>query len=125
MLNNEREIYEEGLNMHHCIHSCYFNRIKNREYIAFHMTFPEDCTFGVKIASGEIILDQIYLKYDRHVQDKTRQVALDFIKKHSKQLSKLLQSPVPVQNSTINLTFNRAWGDDLFEPLTTFNYELP
>ena len=125
MLNNEREIYEEGLNMHHCIHSCYFNRIKSRAYIAFHMTFPEDCTFGVKIASGEVILDQIYLKYDRHVQDKTRQTALDFIKKHSKQLSKLLQSPVPVQNSTIDLTFNRAWGDDLFEPLTTVNYELP
>ena len=119
MLNNEREIYEEGLNMHHCIHSCYFNRIKKQEYIAFHMTFPEDCTFGVKVASGEIILDQIYLKYDRHVQNETRQVALDFIKKHSKQLSKLLKSPIPVQESTINLSFNQLCYE-YPEPATTF-----
>ena len=113
MLNNEKEVYEEGLNMHHCIHSCYFNKIKNQEYIAFHMSFPEDCTFGVKIASGEVILDQIYLKYDRHVQDKTRQVALDFIKKYSKQLSKLLKSPITVQESTINLRFNEPCYESL------------
>ena len=124
MLNNEREIYEEGLNMHHCIHSCYFNRIKKQEYIAFHMTFPEDCTFGVKIASGEVILDQIYLKYDKRVQDETRQVAIDFIKKHSKQLSELLKFQIPVQESTINLRFNEPW-DGSFETATTFNYELP
>lgn len=121
MLNNEREIYEEGLNMHHCIHSCYFNRIKKQEYIAFHMTFPEDCTFGVKIASGEVILDQIYLKYDRHVQDETRQVALDFIKKHSKQLSKLLKSSV---QKFPDLRFNTPCYEAP-EPATTFTYELP
>ena len=119
MLNNEREIYEEGLNMHHCIHSCYFPRIKKQEYIAFHMTFPEDCTFGVKVASGEIILDQIYLKYDRHVQDETRQVALDFIKKHSKQLSKLLKSPSSIQE------FPEPWGGYHEQPATIFNYEIP
>ena len=114
MLNNEREIYEEGLNMHHCIHSCYFNRIKRQEYVAFHMTFPEDCTFGVKIASGEVILDQIYLKYDRHVKDETRKVALDFIKKHSKQLLKMLKP-----NERLLL-----FRENFIEP-TTFNYELP
>lgn len=124
MLNNEREIYEEGLNMHHCIHSCYFHRIKKQEYIAFHMTLPEDCTFGIKIVSGEVILDQIYLKYDRHVKDETRQVALDFIKKHSKQLSKLLKSPIPAQESTIDFRFDIPYnGPSGFE--TTFNYELP
>jgi hypothetical protein len=124
MLNNEREIYEEGLNMYHCIHSCYFNRIKKQEYIAFHMTFPEDCTFGVKIASGEVILDQIYLKYDKPVQNETRRIALDFIKKYAKQLSKLLKSPIPVQESTINLRFNEPCYE-VPEPATTFNYELP
>lgn len=115
MLNNEREIYEEGLNMHHCIHSCYFNRIKRQEYIAFHMTFPEDCTFGVKMASGKVILDQIYLKYDRHVQDETRQVALDFIKKYSKQLSKMLKSDEHL------LVFR----ENFIEPTTALEYELP
>jgi hypothetical protein len=88
------------------------------------MTFPEDCTFGVKIASGEVILDQIYLKYDRHVKDETRQIALNFIKKHSKQLSKLLKSSIPVQESTINLRFNEPCYESP-EPVTTFEYELP
>lgn len=125
MLNNEREIYEEGLTMQHCIHSCYFNKIKKQEYIAFHMTFPEDCTFGVLIASGEVILDQIYRKYDKPVQDETRQVALDFIKKHSKQLLKLLKSSIPVQESTIDLRFNTGWMNGTLESATTFNYELP
>ena len=125
MLNNEREIYEEGLTMQHCIHSCYFNRIKKQEYIAFHMTFPEDCTFGVKILDDQPFLDQIYLKYNNPVQRETSRIAEKFIEKYNEQLLKLLKSPIPVQESTLDLRFNRAWGDDFFEPATTFNYELP
>lgn len=117
MLNSEREIYEEGLNMYHCIHSCYFPRIKRQEYIAFHMTFPEDCTFGVKILDDQPFLDQIYLKYNKPVQRETSRIVEKFIEKYNEQLLKLLKSPIPVQESTINLRFN--------EPATTFNYELP
>lgn len=113
MLNNEREIYEEGLNMHHCIHSCYFNRIKRQEYAAFHMTFPEDCTFGIKILDGKPFLDQIYLKYDKPVQRETSRIAEKFIEKHYEQLLKLIKSPDCSD-------FCRPCNET-----TTFNYELP
>jgi hypothetical protein len=125
MLNNEREIYEEGLNMHHCIHSCYFNRIKRQEYAAFHMTFPEDCTFGVKILDGQPFLDQIYLKYDKPVQRETSRIAEKFIEKHNEQLLQLLKSPIPVHEATIDLRFNTGGIDRSFETATAFNYELP
>jgi hypothetical protein len=39
-------------------------------------------------------------------------------------LSKLLKSPIPVQESTIDLRFNEP-RDGSFETATAFNYELP
>lgn len=92
LLNTERDIFFEGKNMHHCLYSCYYKKIKNKEYIAFHMTYPEDCTFSFKFNLGNnLYLDQIFLKYDKPVKPDTRQVAIDFLNKYYEEIEKRLK----------------------------------
>ena len=80
LLNTEKDIFLEGDIMCHCLYRCYYNKIKRKEYIAFHMNYPEDCTFSVRLGQDDkVILDQIYLKHDFHVKDSTREVAQKFI----------------------------------------------
>lgn len=91
MLNTEQRVFAEGMLMHHCIWTCYFNKMKANRYIGFHMSQPEDCTFGVKLAfNGEVSLDQIYLAYDEHVNPETRKRASDFILENKEKLKMLL-----------------------------------
>ena len=96
LLNTERDIYLEGANMHHCLYNCYYNRIKEHDYIAFHMTFPEECTFSFRLGehdrSGQpiVILDQIFKKYDEHVLPSTKKVAEEFLKRYYYVLKDLL-----------------------------------
>lgn len=101
ILNTEREIYREGKNMHHCIYTNYYNSIKNHRYIAFHMNSPQDCTFSVKINDGNVLFDQIYLKYDKSVEPSTRVIALEFIEKHTKDIQKMFEEIIPkeIQNN--------------------------
>ena len=80
LLNTEKSIFHEGKSMCHCLYSCYYERIKCHQYIAFHMTFPESCTFSVKLNhNNEVIMDQIYAKYDKHVSTETEFIAQQFI----------------------------------------------
>lgn len=90
-LNNEYDIFAEGNIMHHCIYTCYFNRIKNKSYLGFHMNSPEDCTFGIRLdGNKEPVLDQIFLQYDKPVQPSTRELANQFISEHLIQLKEML-----------------------------------
>ena len=96
LLNTERDIYLEGANMHHCLYNCYYNRIKDHDYIAFHMKYPEECTFSFRLGEHErsgqptVILDQIFKKYDEHVLLSTKEIAEDFKKKYYYELKYLL-----------------------------------
>ena len=96
-LNNELEVFMEGSVMHHCLYNCYWNWIKNKTYIAFHMSYPEDCTFGIRC--GDTDLDQIFLKYDQHVKPETRQIASEFLKANKDKLLKMFDK----RNNNINV----------------------
>lgn len=90
MLNTEKEVFLEGTNMHHCLYNCYWNRIKRKDYIAFHMFVPEDCTFSFKILNDKVILDQAFLAYDKQISDITRAAIVDFQNRNEADLYKLL-----------------------------------
>jgi len=103
MLNTEAQIFEEGMTMHHCVYTCYYNIIANRKYMAWHMTFPEDCTFSVYKNCGKIVFDQIFLAYDRQVDASTRNAAQQFVQEHEAQISQLLSDRYTKQpRPTIN-----------------------
>ena len=98
VINTEKDVFIEGSNMHHCLYTNYFKRIKNREYIAFHMTSPEDCTFSCRLYNGNLVLDQIYLSQDRRVQSSTKKVAIDYLDKFTEEIKNLLK---PAQSKVI------------------------
>lgn len=100
-LNTELDVFREGYYMHHCLYTNYWSRIKNKDYIAFHMYSPEDCTFSVKLANGKLYFDQIFAIYDRPVAKGTVQVAMDFVNRNEEALIKLLQHPK--ENNSENL----------------------
>ena len=77
--------------MHHCVYTNYYRSIKNHSYIALHMTYPEDCTIGIRLdQKGEPFLHQIYLKYDRTVQPETKEIAKKYISDNSENLKAML-----------------------------------
>lgn len=90
LLNTEKQVFLEGLNMHHCLYNCYWQNIKEKRYIAFHMNFPEDCTFSCKLVNGKLIFDQIYLAYDKQVLPETKEIARQFIDANYKEILSLL-----------------------------------
>lgn len=93
-LNTEYDVFMEGKTMHHCIYTNYYNRIKDKQYIAYHITGPEDCTLGIRLGANGAVLDQIYQKYDRNVSEETKNLALDFIKKHAEELAQMFSEKV-------------------------------
>ena len=93
LLNTEKDVFLEGTNMHHCLYNCYWDSIKRKKYIAFHMTSPEDCTFSFKkISADDLILHQIYLAYDKSVKEETRAIALNFMHSNKSKILSLLES---------------------------------
>ena len=116
LLNTEKDIFLEGKNMHHCLYTNYYHRIKEKKYIAFHMTYPEDCTFSIRVCgtvnniADKLIFDQIYLKYDRSVKPETRDVAVAFMHDHNKELCEMFNEKMNILEET----------SKLFEPLDDF-----
>lgn len=102
LLNTEKDIFIEGSIMHHCLYTCYYNRIKDHRYIAFHMDSPEYCTFGVRLVKEVPVLDQIYLKYDQPVQDSTRKLAEEFIVIHKERLKTMFKQSKEEESSLEN-----------------------
>lgn len=91
LLNTEKDVFTEGTLMHHCLYTNYFKKMQQHKHIAFHMSFPEECTFScVKTFDGRIVMDQIYLAYDRRVQDETKSVAQNYIEEYKSLISSLL-----------------------------------
>ena len=77
ILNTEQEVFQEGLDMHHCIYTCYWKRIKNKEYLGLSFYEPERFTLGLKRTNGKFEFDQAYLIYDKEIG----QASIDMINK--------------------------------------------
>lgn len=94
MLNSEKEVFLEGLVMHHCLYACYWHKINAKKYIAFHMSAPEDCTFSYRLRNNEVILDQAFLAYDKKISGETQKVIDKFTKENAEKIKKLLMEEV-------------------------------
>lgn len=87
LLDNEPEVYIEGDEMHHCVYSNYWNRIKGKTYFVFSITYPERCTVGIsKYVNLNINdelpkfkLDQAYRKMNQPVTPSTKKILEDWI----------------------------------------------
>lgn len=114
LLNTEKDIFIEGTTMHHCLYNCYYNKIKNHDYIAFHLDAPEECTLGICMVNGKPTLNQIYRKYDQRVQDSTRDYVNNFIETRQSDLKSLFdQKKNDNECVTVEIEDLPLWDADL------------
>lgn len=91
MLNSEMEVFLEGISMSHCLYTNYFSGIRDKRYLAFHMSSPEDCTIGVRIGSdGNPCLDQAYRYRNQRCSEETYQLIREFIDRKSAEIGALM-----------------------------------
>ena len=79
LLCTEKEVFMEGYEMHHCIYTCYWNRIRGHKYLAFAFDAPERFTLGLKPIDGEWVCDQAYLKYDKQISEESKALIEKFL----------------------------------------------
>ena len=87
-LNTEKEIFKEGSTMHHCLYTNYYNKIKDKRMIAFHMSFPQECTFTLYMDPHreEVFLDQAKLIRNGLPDVNTFNIIDCFMLKHHQEL---------------------------------------
>ena len=116
LLSTEREVFMEGSIMHHCIYTCYWQRIKGHEYFAFAFDAPERFTLGLKLTDGEWVYDQAYLKNDEHINKDSKALIEKFLgdPKVKETLQGLIKSPTETTNS--NVIDDDAWLRNVLNP---------
>jgi len=83
LLASKRRIFQEGTLMHHCIYTNYYNSIKKKTYLAFHIVLNgEEATLGCIANSTGITLNQLYQKYDRPVSIQMRTFCENWVKQN-------------------------------------------
>ena len=76
LLNSEKEIANEGSNMHHCIYTNYYNSLKNKRMIAFHVANKdEDFTCSFRLRNNQIEFDQAYKAWNKRLTDSEMEFA--------------------------------------------------
>jgi hypothetical protein len=86
LLNTEKKIFYEGKTMNHCLYTNYATSIKNKNYLAFHVTLGgEEATLGLHITNNEVhgpmpTFNQVYSKYNKRVSDRMRDFCYDWVK---------------------------------------------
>lgn len=92
MLNSEQEVFLEGTSMSHCLYTNYYGRIEQKRYLAFHMSYPEDCTIGVRMDNeGRPCLDQAYKCRNQRCDEETYTVIKAFIERNSYEMARLMK----------------------------------
>ena len=109
LLSTESEVFMEGFEMHHCVYTCYWNRIKERTYLAFAFHAPERFTHGLELKDGEWVYNQAYLKYDKQISEESKALVEKFLgeSKVKETLKGLIKSPAEIRYS--NVTDDDEW----------------
>lgn len=81
LINSARECLDEGNKMHHCLYTNYWGRIRQRKYVAFHVSDPEgDYTVGISIDyKGNPTIDQVRRSYNNPVSPQQQEFAQSLI----------------------------------------------
>lgn len=104
-LNTEGEVFREASNMHHCLHSNYWKRIKTGDYIAFAVDHnDEHFTLGCRLNNcGFCIYDQAHTIYNGSVSHANSMWINDFIRDLDRFLGK--------QRDDVDFDWNRFIAD--------------
>lgn len=107
-LNTEGGVFKEASNMHHCLHSNYWRRIKEGSYVAFAVDHNgEHFTLGCRFNGDFCMYDQAHTIYNGSVSHANLTWISDFIRDLDRFLSR--------QKDNVDFDWNRFIAD----------YELP
>lgn len=79
LLSTEREVFTEGMEMHHCVYTNYWHQIKEHKYLAFSFEAAERFTLGLKQTNNGWEFDQAYCKYDKQINEDSKVLIEQFL----------------------------------------------
>lgn len=102
LLSSERDVFEEGMIMHHCVYTNYWRLIESGKYVALHLnstTNPLGITLGVQVLHDDnnkddiiskLIFDQAFYAYDKVLSTEDNQMCKDYLIDNEDNLIKIL-----------------------------------
>ena len=102
LLSSERDVFEEGMTMHHCVYTNYWGLIESGKYIALHLNStvnPSGITLGVQVMYdynnkdniiSKLVFDQAFYAYDKILSTEDYQMCEDYFIDNEDNLIKIL-----------------------------------
>ena len=102
LLSSERDVFEEGMIMHHCVYTNYWGLIKSGKYIALHLNSTVNSlgiTLGVWVRYdsnnqdniiSKLVFDQAFYAYDKTLSTEDNQMCKDYLIDNEDNLIKIL-----------------------------------
>lgn len=102
LLSSERDVFEEGMIMHHCVYTNYWGLIESGKYVALHLDStinPSGITLGVQVMYdynnkdniiSKLVFDQAFYAYDKILSTEDRQMCKDYLIDNEDNLIKIL-----------------------------------
>ena len=102
LLSSERDVFEEGMIMHHCVYTNYWRLIESGKYIALHLNSTVNSlgiTLGVWVRYdannqdniiSKLVFDQAFYAYDKVLSTEDSQMCKDYLTDNEDTLIKIL-----------------------------------
>lgn len=102
LLSSERDVFEEGMTMHHCVYTNYWGLIESGKYIALHLNSTVNSlgiTLGVQVMYdynnkdniiSKLVFDQAFYAYDKILSTEDSQMCKDYLIDNEDNLIKIL-----------------------------------
>ena len=102
LLSSERDVFEEGMIMHHCVYTNYWRLIESGKYIALHLNSTVNSlgiTLGVQVMYdynnkdniiSKLVFDQAFYAYDKVLSTEDNQMCKDYLIDNEDNLIKIL-----------------------------------
>ena len=102
LLSSERDVFEEGMIMHHCVYTNYWRLIESGKYVALHLNStvnPLGITLGVQVMYdynnkdniiSKLVFDQAFYAYDKILSTEDHQMCKDYLIDNEDNLIKIL-----------------------------------
>lgn len=102
LLSSERDVFEEGMSMHHCVYTNYWRLIESGKYVALHLNSTVNSlgiTLGVQVLYDydnndniipKLVFDQAFYAYDKMLSTEDYQMCEDYLIDNEDNLIKIL-----------------------------------
>ena len=102
LLSSERDVFEEGMIMHHCVYTNYWRLIESGKYVALHLNSTVNSlgiTLGVWVRYdsnnqdniiSKLVFDQAFYAYDKVLSTEDNQMCKDYLIDNEDNLIKIL-----------------------------------